>query len=655
MKFSKKILETFVKLPKDESRRNGSEGGWQDLMADVGLEIKSVDGDIFNLELLANRGDHYCYSGIAREISGRTGAKVAEFPSIPLEQKPAKLFQIDTDKCIAYSLTPFRITPHALRLTPYEYMLTASGVNVIRPAIDMTNVVMLELGQPGHVYDADKIKGKIHIRESKKGEKAALLFHEVLTELPAGTCVIADEEKILCVGGVIGCRAAEVDESTKNVLFETALFDPVSIRKTSRALGVSSIASQIFERGGNIAALCDGAARAAYLYSKIGWEQSGKFEFARTKYLDKKYIKMSGDYVRKQLEINISDKEIKERLARYGFSALSSQFSVPTWRYFNIKGEAAELIETLTISIGYNSLPSKLPPMEIGAAPTAAELRKAEIDSYLVHNGFYEVFTDNLYSPKHAAMSPLKEHIGLENSVDGAYSFLRNNTIVQAAELVAKNLNVKNREIRVFEWGKIFKKTGEFPILWGVMNGGQVSALTAKGLLENLFRDLGLDASLEYGEFAESHKVSEWELLHPKRRARISCDGRGICVFGEIHPKLLAEFDIKNDAPVFFSFDTTGLMNAVPKKIKYESPMAIIPSQRDISIAVSYGRGAGDVAEKILKKYPQVARAEITDVYDKPKENLRNITFTLTFKGNHSTEELNKLILEIINELRTES
>ncbi|MCL1892017.1 MAG: phenylalanine--tRNA ligase subunit beta [Alphaproteobacteria bacterium] len=638
MKFSKKILETFVKLPKN----------WQDLMEDVGLEIKSLDGDIMNLELLANRGDHYCYMGLAREIHGRAAAKMIEFPSIALESAPAKIFSIDTDKCIAFSFTPYEIS-HLKPNNKYDYMLEASGVNVIHPAIDITNVVMLELGQPAHIYDADKIKGRVHIRETKKGEKAALLFHEGMTELPAGTCVIADEEKILCVGGVIGCHAAEVDKDTKNILFETALFDPVAIRKTAKALGLSTIASQRFERGGDIAAVCAGASRAARLYADIGAKRSGDFQFARTATIEKQYIELSGDYARSELEINISDEEIKERLARYGFNLLPpTSYLIPTWRVWDIKGEPADLIEELCRSIGYNALPSKLPPVEIGAAPTAAEVRKAEIDSYLVHNGFYEVFTDNLYSPKHAALSPVKEHIALENSIEGGYAFMKNNPIVQAVELIEKNLRVKNREIRAYEWGKIFKGEYEIEILWGVMNGVGASVLDAKGLIQNLASDLGLDVKLEYGDFADSRKVSEWELLHPKRRGRLSCNGRGICVFGEVHPNLLAEFDIKNDTPVFFSFDTKALLNAPARKIKYESPSAIIPSQRDIAVAVPYGRNAGDVAEFIKKKYPQVAIVEITDVYDKPKESMRNITFTLTFAGEHSADDLNKLILEIM-------
>ena len=200
-----------------------------------------------------------------------------------------------------------------------------------------------------------------------------------------------------------------------------------------------------------------------------------------------------------------------------------------------------------------------------------------------------------------------------------------------------------------FEWGKIFKGDAEIEILWGIMNGAKVNALDAKGLLENLFANLSLDFKIEYGDFAESKKVSEWALLNPNRRGHIVCDGRGVCVFGEISPVLLAEFDIKNDLPVFFSFDTKGLMAAVNKKVKYISPSATIASVRDISVSVPYGVAAGSIVEFISKKYKSVADVKITDVFEKSKESLRNITFALEFSGNNSTEELNALILEIMN------
>ena len=675
MKFSKKVLETFVNLPSD----------WRDLMEDIGLEIKSEEKNgndvIFNLELLANRGDHYCYAGIAREIYGRTGNAFKEPGGIPVLpndfkcesgaagaqyiQTPGQdhLFDLETDKCIAFSLTPYKLNKTVQTSKDHEYMLTASDINIIHPAIDVTNVIMLEMGQPAHVYDADKIVGKIRVRESRPGEMAALLFHEGKTELPPGTVVIADDQHILSVGGVIGCHGATVDKNTKNILFEAALFDPISVRKTARALGLATLAGQRFERGGDIAAICSSAARANKLYPDIGWQLSGQLCFARTKWIDKKHIDLPGDFVRRELEINISDAEIAMRLARYGFEKTDDEYHVPTWRVWDIKGERADLIEELARSIGYDNLPSKLPPMEIGAALTAVELRKAQIDSYLVHNGFFEVLTDNLYSPRHANLSPVSKHIKIANSIEGGYSFMKNNTIIQAVELVEKNLRVKNREIRAYEWGRIFlpdgKKTPvEHNMLWGVTNGVNESALTIKGLIQNLTNDLGLNIELGMAA-SEIELFATSKYLHPNRRATVFTrtgkdtgnplkDKVSIGIFGEIHPILLAQFDIKNDTPVYFEFFADSLLYASARTVKYQKPPAIIPSTRDITVPVPYGRHAGDVTDYILETFKEVSSVKITDVFEKPKDGIRNVTYLLEFSGQHGAEVLNALILEIM-------
>ncbi|MBN1281696.1 MAG: phenylalanine--tRNA ligase subunit beta [Alphaproteobacteria bacterium] len=641
MKFSKKILETFVDLPAD----------WRELMEDVGLEVKSVDGDIMNLELLANRGDHYCYLGLATEINGRAGTGVKQLQEKGLKYENAKRFVIDTDKCIAYSFVPFDIK--SIKPAKADYILESSGVNVIHPAIDVTNVVMLEYGQPAHVYDADKIVGQVHIRETKVGEKAALLFHEGLTELPAGTVVIADDEKILCVAGVIGCHGAGVDENTKNVLLETALFDPVSIRKTAKELGVCTIASQRFERGGNLDAVKSGAERANYLYEQISANQNGDAEFSQRVKLPVKEIQMSCDFVRNELEIDISDKEINERLSRYGFIISDKKYIVPNVRTWDIKGFKADLIEELARSIGYNNLPNRLPMAQIGSEPTPNELRKTKINSYLVNNGFFEVFTDNLYSPKHAKLSPVPEHVKIENSIEGGYAFMKNNCIVQAVELVSKNLRVKNREIRAFEWSKVFDfdKKGiprETNMLWGIVNGNKESALTVKGLLENLFENLGLDVRFEYNI---EKPEEEDNFLMPKRRGQIYYTPTDALMgsFGEVSPGFSEQFDIKNEHPIYFVLNTDALLIAPKKKTKYESPSNLIASVRDISVSIPYGVSAGSVAGFIAKNYKVIADVKITDVFEKPKESLRNITFALEFKGTQSTEELNTLILEIMN------
>ncbi|MDR2685998.1 MAG: phenylalanine--tRNA ligase subunit beta [Rickettsiales bacterium] len=638
MKFSKKILEKFIKLP----------ANWVDLFEDLGLEIKSRDGDNFTLELLANRGDHYCYNGIAREIAARLGIQHNAPDILPLsEVKNTGIFAIKTEKCLAFSLTKFDIS-HAKKFDASE-MLSASGVNTISPAVDITNVVMLELGQPTHIYDADKIKGQIVIRESVRGEKAELLFHEGETALPTGTMVIADEEKILCIAGVIGCRAAEVDENTTNILFEAACFDPVSVRKTARALGVCTISSQIFERGADIANVRIAPQRANKLYYSIGVKISGDINII-TREMPGKPIEMKGDYVRAALGLKITDEKIAEILARYGFSQHGNTYSAPSWRVWDIKNSPADLVEELARGIGYNKIPSVLPPVVLGAAPTAVDARKTAIENYLISNGFYEVLIDNMYSPKHADLSPDSKHIKIINSIEGGYAFMRNNAIVQAAELVYENLCVKNAAIRAFEWGKIFPTAGEKNVLWGIMT--DADPLELKGILNGLAATLDISIEFPQNSVGVAPKVAGWfdssvqKLLSPKRNSKITANGSPIGIFGELHPTLLAAWDIKGAQPVYFEFGTDALLALSPRQVQYTPPSKTQSSVRDLTLAVPYGTTAADTTARILKT-PEITAAKITDVFDKPTESVRNITFALTFTDGLSTDEINKILVSI--------
>ena len=137
----------------------------------------------------------------------------------------------------------------------------------------------------------------------------------------------------------------------------------------------------------------------------------------------------------------------------------------------------------------------------------------------------------------------------------------------------------------------------------------------------------------------------------PKRSGWIISDNKKIGYFGEMSPKLLNQFDIKNDRPVYFAFDTDVLLNVESKTVKYESPSNTMTSSRDISVSVPYGVSAGCVSEFIADKYnAKIANVKIVDVFEKPKESIRNVTFALSFSGQHSAEELNKLILEIMND-----
>ncbi|MBO4285413.1 MAG: hypothetical protein J5895_04195, partial [Alphaproteobacteria bacterium] len=488
MRISLNTLKSFIRL-------DGTFSDNVNLLEDVGLEVKKVDKTpddyLLTLELLANRGDHHCYEGLAREISGRTGDKVVSMPSLDVEQKQMDLFSVETDSCLAYALTPYKASQDmssAKLQDSYLKMLEASGINHICSAIDVTNVVNLELGQPAHVYDADKIKGKVVVRKSKAGEIAHLMFHEGEISLPEGITVITDDEKILTIAGIIGCRDAAVSENTKNILLETGLFDPIDIRRASKKLGIQTMSSIRFERGGDISAIQRAVNRATYLYRSVGWSNVQGTSFLQNIGLPERKIFIENQAASDYLDYKLSDEEIVARLSRYGFQVGHQgkllEVEVPPHRIWDVEC-SADLYEELGKSIGYNNLPNIMPIAEKGAETTYQEEQKKLVNDCLVNEGFFEVFTDSIYSNAHKdkmrldSEDELNNHVAITNAQDKGYSVLKNNCLIQAAELIEKNLRVQNKDIKAFEWTKIFTPNkssangvcDETKILWGVVSG----------------------------------------------------------------------------------------------------------------------------------------------------------------------------------------
>jgi len=231
VKIAHDVLRRFVEVPSDPKVLRA-------LFDDLGLEVKRVEpdgsglGTVFTLELLANRGDHYCYHGIAREIAGRTGARVA-LPMVDrLEVGPSPVpLRIDTPRCLLYTATLFEHDGKAQPLAGERLLpLLAAGLHSVSAPVDATNLANLELGQPTHAFDADTIVGGIVVRDSVAGEKAWPLFAPGPVEIPAGTLVIADDQKILAIAGVIGCEESKTTDATRRLLLESACFDPVAVR-----------------------------------------------------------------------------------------------------------------------------------------------------------------------------------------------------------------------------------------------------------------------------------------------------------------------------------------------------------------------------------------------------------------------------------------
>lgn len=658
MKILLEQLRTFIEMP---ARPHDA----RELLDDVGIEVKTADttslGTVFNTELLANRGDHYCYAGIAREVSGRTGGRLHYPPGARLhvERATSDRVRIESPLCLVYTVTElFRgdtITP-----LPSEVILplTAADIHSISPAVDASNLANLEIGQPTHAFDADTIDGPIIIRTSRKGEKAWMLFTPEAVEIPEGTLVIADDAKILGIAGVIGCVESSVTETTRRILLESACFDPVAVRIASRQLNQPTDAAARFMRGGDPTAPLIGAARVAYLLEKHSGYRVGTAWTAGDWQDPRRTITLHVAPMRRFIGAELTAFQMADRLTRYGFAVVDPnedafEVIVPPHRSWDVNFEA-DLAEELVKSVGYNETIVSLPRVEMGALPTHEENVADLVNGVLVAEGFYEIFTDSFYGPRMREKlgavegDPLWPHVELQNSQEKNYSLMRNNTLAQALEALATNLNLKTTNLKIFEWARIyFADLSEQGILWGLVNGRDrgpfwgekgraADAIHVKGVLEQL--RLALRVDITFGP-SDGHRLERF--FHPGRRAGILVNGTLRGIAGELHPSLLQRFDIKRQRPVYFEIESASLL-APPIPKTYSEPPSRQAVVRNVAYAIPRGIAAGEVGAVLLAAGPEFLRGvRITDLFELPDANA--ITFEIEYLADRAltSEEVN--------------
>jgi phenylalanyl-tRNA synthetase beta chain len=703
MRIRRSVLARFVEVPR-EGR------ALRDLLDDLGLEVKRLDelpGDLgLTLELLANRGDHHCYAGLAREVHGRTGAPIRLPRVAPLEVGEAPVpLRCETDLCPVYTATLLvRDAPGLGTLTEDTLApVLAADQHPVSAPVDATNLANLELGQPTHAFDADTLEGGITIRLSRPGETCLPLFAEERVELPEGTLIIADDVKVLAIAGVIGCQESRTTEATRRILLESAHFDPVSVRRAARALNLSTDSSARFERGSDPSAPLSGAGRVVHLLTtEAGWRVEGATGQVGDWTDPGRILPLSVPAAAAFLEVPLDGDEVAERLGRYGFTVspawpdwdpdqgwstppalqdLSRDrlrgfrlVRVPPHRLWDVE-DRADLYEELARSIGYNATPAHLPPIALGSLPSVRAARQARITEVLLGHGFYEVVLDGFHGrdladrlglpPNH----PLMSHVETLNALDRAYSLLKNHALPQALEGVADNLNVRHERVRAFEWTRTFHPDRTAPngvcrerkVLWAIAVGPDraptwaepsrpVDAWTLKGLVSSMAIEIGLH--LEVRALPDGAPVAD--LLHPGRRAGVYLGDALIGALGEVHPRIVAAFRIKRARPVYLELDADALLETDGGPPAWSMPPASQPIERQLTFTLPPRIAAGEVADTLVHAGPDwLTHVEVVDLYahDEDGVPVRSVTWTLRFDTEaqaRTADEVNALLERLV-------
>jgi phenylalanyl-tRNA synthetase beta chain len=475
--------------------------------------------------------------------------------------------------------------------------LRRSGIRSIDPVVDVTNYVMIELGQPMHAFDLSKLSGSIHVRMAESGEKLVLLDGQECA-LDDKTLVIADQEKVLAIAGIMGGEGSGVSDETRDIFLESAFFDPIAIAGRARSYGLHTDSSHRFERGVDYQLQGAAIERAtALLIDIVGGQPGPVIEVVVEDALPRPpKVKLRAERIKKLLALDVAAADVEEMLTRLGMELVVDgdqgwEVTVPSYR-FDVALEE-DLLEEIARIYGYNRLPVRTQTASLTLQPhPEVKAVLPELRRHLVARGYQEAITYSFVEPKLQKLFD-KEHqaIELANPISADMSVMRTSLWPGLVNALQYNQNRQQNRIRLFETGQRFIPNGEQiiqdnvlagvvygnrePEGWSAANEG-VDFFDVKGDLEALLAYAGgLD---QYAFVPDSHVA-----LHPGQCARLERNGEFVGYFGAMHPSLLSQLSLTG--PVFlFELALSPIEEGVLPQFKELSKFPEI--RRDLAVIV---------------------------------------------------------------------
>ena len=546
-----------------------SDGLWElPVDAPTGIDIREylkLDDQLIEVDLTPNRGDCLSIRGIAREVGVINSCPVIE-PEIssisPAIDDVITVELADGEACSRYAGRVIRnIDVNAVTPLWMVEKLRRGGVRSIDPVVDVTNYVLLELGQPMHAFDLNCLNGGIQVRMAAEGEKLALLDGTEVT-LHQDTLVIADAEKAVAMAGIMGGSDTAVSESTRNIFLESAFFDQIAIAGKARSYGKHTDSSHRFERGVDPELQVTAIERATALLLDIVGGEPGPVINVQSERSpsEKPPVSLKRETIDKQLGIALSDNETLSILDRLGLNKNSETdtgwtFSVPSWR-FDIEIEA-DLIEELARIYGYNNLPteSAVAPLDILASPENS-IPLYSFRESLMTRGYQEAITYSFVNPDvQNLLMPDQQTVTLTNPIASDLSVMRTTLWAGLLPALQSNLNRQQSRVRLFETGLRFvERDGKLvqeKMIAGVVTGTREPEGWAGKVEPVDFYDIKGDVELLLDAEGFTFEADAIPALHPGQCARIEKQGRVVGYLGKLHPTVKKQLDISQDVYLF--------------------------------------------------------------------------------------------------------
>jgi phenylalanyl-tRNA synthetase beta chain len=653
-----------------------SADGLMELMGDapVGTDFREyldLDDVAIDVDLTPNRSDCLSIAGTAREVGVLTGVDLTPVSIEAATVSSQAKFEVvvtNTQACPRY-LGRIIENVNVKAETPLwmQEKLRRSGLRSLGPVVDVTNYVMLELGQPMHAFDLAKLSGSITVRSAQQGEKLALIDGQEVT-INTDTLVIADDNGPLALAGIMGGDASSVSDATQNIFLESAFFTPVEIAGRARSYGLHTDSSHRFERGVDPELPRQAIERAtALLIDIVGGNAGEVTEVLAEDALPKtQQITLRASRIKRVLGIELDKAQVEEQLTRLGLTVTDNgdatwTVSVPSFR-FDIAIEV-DLIEELGRLYGYDLLPKTRPQGTVlTSSITEKQLAVARLQSLLVDRGYQEAITYSFVDPK------IKQHflaegetaITLANPISADLSDMRVSLWPGLVKALTYNLNRQHDRVRLFEVGRIYTGSADNVeqqrYVGGILCGSRLTEQWAQKLQAIDFFDAKADveALLACGKgeiefIAESHIA-----LHPGQSARIYKNGQAIGWLGAIHPKLHKSLGLDVVTYVFELALDDVLSAQVPE---FEVLSKFPTNRRDLAIVVDRNITMGEIRHCLNSVDSDILKSiQLFDVYtgDGVEDGKKSLAIAFYLQHSERTlndEEVDALMQTIANRL----
>ena len=642
------------------------------------IDALKLNDPVFEIGITPNRGDCLGVRGVARDLSAKGIGKLKplkyeKITKLDFESPISWNIENDNNSCEYVISRYFKDVKNTVSPEWLQKKLISLGLRPINALVDITNFITHDLGRPLHVFDADKVGKKLHMRLAKPNEKILALDNKEYT-LDSNSTVIADNNNALAIAGIIGGESSGCTEDTKNVFLEVAIFEKDSVAKTGRTLGINSDARYRFERGLDKKMVIEGLNYASYLINKIcGGSVSKNIDSGKLDTNERK-IKYKFDYFEKVIGIKLEPKKQINILKDLKFQINQSNekecdLLVPSWR--NDIENNIDVVEEVIRIYGYENITESIP------SPSDDEIVKInnslinkkfkaikKLKKILISNGVSEIITFSFHSTKAHEILSGDKSLKISNAISDDQSFMRNSMIFNHLETAEMNYKKGYKNIQIFEIGPIYNTSQSQENILSMLISSQENTNTIfksedfnfysiSNLVSRLISSLNFDAK----QFNISRSTSN--TFHPGQSAELNMGKKLIARYGKVHPLIIEEFPkLKNSYAIelFFenlpidSISRTNSSNILDSQFQF--------SEKDFSFVFEKEQNLFEVQRYVngIDKN-LIKNVEFFDLYESKDlgENSKSVTFRVTIQSKDKTldekdlEQIHNNILEKVS------